>query len=464
MSVWRREDVEEASAFDRSIADAHAVHSSQPYRYERRGLVERDWRRFPGFADVAEEEWSSAKWQRRNTVRNMAALGRVLGDLLDPELRASIERDQRERATMPLAVPPHMLNTMGEHDLWGDPVRRYMLPAFDDRDVEWPSHPVSRRDSLHEAEMFAVEGLIHRYPTKVLVELTATCPQYCGHCTRMDLVGVDVPQVEKHRLVGDRVTRHTAALAYIARVPWIRDVVVSGGDIADVPIAYLERFLSSLFALENIRSVRLATKALIGVPQYFLQDEVLSGIERIAASAREHDVDLAVHVHANHVQSITPRVVAAAHALYDAGVRHIRNQGVLLRGVNDSPEALLDLSFALLDEARIAPYYFYMCDMIPGSEHWRVSLAEAQLLQEAIMGFLPGFATPRIVCDVPGIGKRLVHQARDYDRVRGISTWRKQYATPLDGGESFAEFCYYDPIPTLPEEGREYWRRNALAG
>ena len=100
----------------------------------------------------------------------------------------------------------------------------------------------------------------------------------------------------------------------------------------------------------------------------------------------------------------------ASRAMLDAGLRDVRNQGVLLDGVNADPHALLDLCFALLDGAQIMPYYFYMCDMIPFSEHWRVSVADAQRLQHHIMGYLPGFATPRIVCDVPFVGKRWVHQ------------------------------------------------------
>ena len=78
------------------------------------------------------------------------------------------------------------------------------------------------------------------------------------------------------------------------------------------------------------------------------------------------------------------------------------------------------------------PYYFYMCDMIPFSEHWRVSVADAQKLQHHIMGYLPGFATPRIVCDVPFVGKRWVHQLADYDTERGISYWTKNYKTSIE--------------------------------
>ena len=130
---------------------------------------------------------------------------------------------------------------------------------------------------------------------------------------------------------------------------------------------------------------------------------------------------------------MTPLVAEAAKAMLDAGVRDVRNQGVLLKGVNDSTAAqLLDLCFALQDGASITPYYFYMCDMIPSAEHWRVSLAEAQTLQHDIMGYLPGFATPRIVCDVPYVGKRWVHQVAEYDRERGISYWTKNYRTGIE--------------------------------
>jgi lysine 2,3-aminomutase len=145
----------------------------------------------------------------------------------------------------------------------------------------------------------------------------------------------------------------------------------------------------------------------------------------------------------------------------------VRNQGVLLRGVNATQTALLDLCFALQDEAKILPYYFYTCDMIPGSEHWRTSIAHAQTLQHAIMGYLPGFATPRIVCDVPYVGKRWVHQVEQYDRVRGISYWTKNYRTSVEHEDQDALtrlYEYYDPIGTLPAEGQDWWRRHAGDG
>ena len=451
----------------------------QPYAYQRRELTEPDWRRFPGWADVTVAQWESAQWQRAHCVKNLRQLREVAGPGLSEAFCADLERDQRERATMSMLVPPQMLNTMvptaapGEPGFtdafYADPVRRYMIPVFSDRRADWPSHPYATRDSLHEAEMWAVEGLTHRYPTKVLAELLPTCPQYCGHCTRMDLVGNATPTIGKHKFGQGRDDRLAAMIAYLKATPGVRDVVVSGGDVANLPWPRLEAFVTDLLDVGSIRDIRLATKALMGMPQHWLGDEVRAGMERLGARARERGVSIAIHTHVNAAQSVTPLVARAAQAMLDTGIRDVRNQGVLLRGVNDSPEALLDLSFALLDEAKIMPYYLYMCDMIPGSEHWRLSLAEAQQLQHQIMGYLPGFATPRIVCDVPYVGKRWVHQVSRYDTDLGISYWTKNYRTGIEAGDELAlsrEYPYYDPIYLLPAHGQQWWRdreRNTAA-
>src|SRR3954447_14750302 len=236
--------------------------------------------------------------------------------------------------------------------------------------------------------MWKVEGLTHRYPTKVLAEMLSTCPQYCGHCTRMDLVGNSVPQVKKLKFAVTPRDRYASMLEYLRATPGVRDVVVSGGDIANMPITALEKFVSALLDIDNIRDIRLASKGLMGVPQHFLQDEVMQGLDRLAKKAQGRGVGLALHTHINHAQSVTPLVAKAARMLISMGFRDVRNQGVLLRGVNNSQKALLDLCFRLQDHAGILPYYFYMCDMIPNSEHWRVSLAQAQMLQHDFMGYL----------------------------------------------------------------------------
>ena len=155
----------------------------------------------------------------------------------------------------------------------------------------------------------------------------------------------------------------------------------------------------------------------------------------------------------------------AAQATLEAGFRDVRNQGVLLRGVNTAPNDLLELCFMLLDHAKIMPYYFYMCDMIPNAEHWRTSVAEAQDLQYKLLGYMPGFATPR-----DRVRRAVRRQAlgphvdQDYDRTKGISYWTKNYRTGIEDDDPDAltrRYQYYDPIYTLPEEGQQWWREEA---
>src|SRR5690606_18710498 len=208
--------------------------------WQRRELVEPDWTRLPGWRKVTAAQWHSAQWQRAHCVKNVRQLRAVLGDLVDERFYADLVADQQTTATMSMLLPPQMLNTMVPHavpdteSFYADPVRRYMLPVASDRRTDWPSHPYATRDSLREHDMWVAEGLTHRYPTTGLAALLSTCPQYCGHCTRMDLVGNSTPAVRKLRLAHRPEQRYQAHFAYLRAHPGIRDVVVSGGDVANI--------------------------------------------------------------------------------------------------------------------------------------------------------------------------------------------------------------------------------------
>ncbi len=456
-----------------SIETSIGLETGQPYPYQQVELVEPDWTRFPGWADVTAEDWASVQWQRAHCVKNVKQLRELLGDLVDERFYADLERDQAERATMSMLVPPQMMNTMVPHfgrdggptgpgsltdALYADPIRHYMIPVFSDRRTDWPSHPHATRDSLHEHDMWVAEGLTHRYPTKVLAELLPTCPQYCGHCTRMDLVGNSTAVIDKLKFVGKPNDRLGDMIDYLRRTPvrarrrglrrgrrehavaaarGVPDVRARGREHPRHPAGHegADRAAAALAAGRGARRAWTGSADL----------------------ARSRGVSIAIHTHTNHANSVTPLVAEATRAMLDTGIRDVRNQGVLLNGVNADPHALLDLCFRLLDGAGIMPYYFYMCDMIPFSEHWRVSVADAQRLQHHIMGYLPGFATPRIVCDVPFVGKRWVHQLASYDVERGISYWTKNYRTSIEATDPDAltrTYEYYDPIHTLPAAGQ----------
>src|SRR5690606_25286326 len=101
------------------------------------------------------------------------------------------------------------------------------------------------------------------------------------------------------------VDRQDAMIDYLKRTPGVRDVVVSGGDVANVPWHQLEAFLMRLLDIETVRDIRLASKALAGLPQHWLQPKVVEGLARVAGTARRRGVNLAIHTHINHVQSVT---------------------------------------------------------------------------------------------------------------------------------------------------------------
>ena len=278
----------------------------------------------------------------------------------------------------------------------------------------------------------------------------------------MDLVGNSTPTISKTKLTLHPADRQALILDYLRATPAVRDVVVSGGDVANVPWPRLESFVMQLLEIDTIRDIRLATKALATLPQHWLQDKVVDGVDRWRIGRRPRGQPGDAHPHQPcAVGDATGRGGDTSAARRGAAGRAKPGRAVL-RGVNATADDLLDLCFAMQGEANILPYYFYMCDMVPHAEHWRIALWEAQQLQLAIMGYLPGFATPRLVCDVPYVGKRWVHQVARYDRNLGISYWNKNYRTGLDGTDVDAlnrVYPFYDPIDSLPAAGQAWWRK-----
>src|SRR5213592_623086 len=127
----------------------------------------------------------------------------------------------------------------------------------------------------------------------------------------MDLVGNSTAQVDKHKFSLKPVDRLDRMVDYLRRTPGVRDVVVSGGDVANLPWPRLEAFVADLLDVENIRDIRLASKALMGLPQYWLGDDVRAGMGRLGSRARERGVSIAIHTHVNAAQSVTPLVARA---------------------------------------------------------------------------------------------------------------------------------------------------------
>ena len=131
--------------------------------------------------------------------------------------------------------------------------------------------------------MWVAEGLTHRYPTKVLAELRRDLPAVLralhadGPRRHLDAGGHQAEvRAEARR------DRYAGMIDYLRRTPGVRDVVVSGGDVANMPWKHVEEFVTRLLEIENIRDIRLATKALMGLPQHWLQPDVVEGVARVA--------------------------------------------------------------------------------------------------------------------------------------------------------------------------------------
>jgi lysine 2,3-aminomutase len=157
-----------------------------------------------------------------------------------------------------------------------------------------------------------------------------------------------------------------------------------------------------------------------------------------------------IHTHFNHADEFTWITREATRKLMERGIT-VRNQSVLIRGVNDTVEAM-SLLVRRIGYHNVQPYYVYTHDMVKGVDELRQTVGCAVHIEKHIRGTTAGFNTPTFVCDAPGGGgKRGVHSYEYYDRVHGVSVYTAPNVRP---GEYF---CYFDPIDLLPEQGQVRW-------
>jgi len=204
----------------------------------------------------------------------------------------------------------------------------------------------------------------------------------------------------------------------------IRDVVVSGGDVFQLTPSMLFFIGENLLNIHHVRRLRFATKGLSVLPMKITSDHLwMESFGKIVCKAQKLGKHVCVHTHINHANEISSDFTyRAMEMIQDLGVV-VRNQTVLLNGVNDHPNRMLDLQESL-GEIGIEPYYVYLGDMIPGSENLRTSLQKLLLLEKETRGATAGFLTPQYVTDLPhGGGKRLAHSYEFYDRKTGISVY-----------------------------------------
>ncbi len=266
----------------------------------------------------------------------------------------------------------------------GDPIGLQMLPQA----AELTAHPDERADPIGDDVHSPVEGIVHRYPDRVLLKVTHACAVYCRFCFRRETVG---PQ-------GGTLTPAAldAALAYIAGRPEIWEVILTGGDPLVLSARRLADLVRRLSAIAHVKVLRFHTRVPVADPAAVTPE--------LAAALKSPTQAVYVALHANHPRELTPAARAACGRLVDAGLPMV-SQTVLLRGVNDDPQVLGALMRAFV-ETRIKPYYLHHADLAPGTGHFRTGLTEGQGLMRALRGHYSGLCQPTYVLDVPdGHGK-----------------------------------------------------------
>ena len=399
------------------------------------------------YASTPREDFLNHTWQDKNSIIRFEQLEALVRDKVPANVLGEI-RDGLAKVGMSIRLNPYIMELIDWRNADTDPIRRQFLPMLSELEAD---HPCMSVDSLGERNTSPAPNLVHRYPDKVLFLVTSVCPVYCQYCTRSYAVGQDTPSLQKDNVTS--ANGWTAALDYIRANPTIEDVVVSGGDIARLKPQNIKVLGHALLDIEHVRRIRFATKSVSVQPMKFLSDEAwFSAIVEVAKRGREMFKGVFVHTHFNHPREVTPLVETAMRRLFSESI-HVRNQAVLLRGVNDDPQSLIELT-KKLGRVNIQPYYVYSCDMVMGTEHFRVSVDEMQHLEREVRGATAGFNTPLFIVDAPGGGgKRDVHSHEYRNDKYGVTGYR----SPSVNRERM--YFHFDPLRTLSPEAQAEWRQ-----
>lgn len=405
------------------------------------------WQRIPAYKTVDQATFLDHGWQSKSSITKVAKLVEAIQDMVPTGFVEDLESGMK-RAPMSVRVSPYIVSLIDWERPYEDPLRTQFFPLASRL---LPDHPKLGLDTLAEQADAPVPGLTHRYVDKALFLPLDTCPVYCRFCTRSYAIGLDTDEVEKVHLRPNE-ERWNRAYAYIASRPELEDIVISGGDAYQLRAQHLEEIGDALLAIPNVRRMRFATKGLAVMPMKILSDDTwLDALTRIVEKGRKLRKDVVVHTHFNHPAEITEITEAAIGRLFERGIV-VRNQTVLIRGVNDDADTMA-LLVKRLAYVNVHPYYVYMHDMVKGIEDLRTSVDTAIHIEKHVRGATAGFNTPAFVVDLPGGGgKRDVHSYEYYDRDAGISV----YAAP--SVKPGALFMYFDPLHDLSTHKKRRWK------
>lgn len=319
-----------------------------------------------------------------NTLKKNRALASQTLRSADDLVAAGLLTQGQGAAIAPLAerytvaITPEM-TALIDHDDPFDPIAAQFVP--DERETNLL--PQELYDPTGDYTFSPLKALVHRHKDRVLLKPTVACAVYCRFCFRREMVGPN----------GDSVTQSDVdeALDYIAAHPEIKEVILTGGDPLMLSARRLGALMQRLQTIPHVKWIRFHTRIPVVAPEK-ITSEVLNALRGVKA------VLMAVHV--NHAREITTDAGAALARLAAQGVT-LMGQSVLLKGVNDDPDTLVNL-FETLMANRVKPYYLHHPDLTTGTSHFRLNFERGMELVEAVRKRVSGVCIPHYVVDIPG--------------------------------------------------------------
>ena len=319
--------------------------------------------------------WQSVDWKNRmaHAIRDPAVLLRQL-ELPEYLLPAAIEASRH----FPLRVPEGFVARMRKADP-EDPLLLQVLPLHD----ELKPQPGFSVDPTGDRASIKAPGLLHKYSGRALLISTAACGIHCRYCFRRHF-----PYDEAHL---DEHTRQQV-LHHLDSDTSIKEIILSGGDPLMLSDNKLASLIQQLEEISHLKRLRLHTRMPVVLPE-----RITPAFTRICESTR---LQVVMVIHCNHANELDDNVARAMKQLRDCGIS-LLNQTVLLKKINDSANALVDLSERLFDIG-VQPYYLHQLDRVHGASHFETDDSKALTLHHECSKRLPGYLVPRLVREIEG--------------------------------------------------------------
>jgi len=374
------------------------------------------------------EKWRDWRWQLSHRLNSIEELSTIVN--LTPDEIEGLSAPGKFRVD----ITPYFA-TLIDPDDPNCPIRKQVIPTKDEL-VPFEAEAI---DSLGEENQSPVPGLVHRYPDRVLMLVTTQCASYCRFCTRSRIVGE--PSLQFSRV------DYQKQIEYIASHPQIRDVLLSGGDVLTLPNKVLEELLRSLRNIPHVQIIRIGSRVPVFLPQRITE-------EFVQMLSQFHP--LWMNIHFNHPDELTPEVETALARLANAGIP-LGSQTVLMAGINDCPNIMMDLVHKLVIN-RVRPYYIYQCDLVHGAGHFRTPVAKGIEIIEALRGHTSGYAVPTYVIDAPDGGGKvpvmpnyMLSMSTQHVVVRNFEGHISSYAQPTNYQEHDPQNCTYCKARVSPD-------------